>query len=77
MVLCTDLDWEQDIRMPLTMRKPGGMRLHLPMQFFTGAVARASRSSDWLMNKTVPRMPLDELSMSSNTARKVNVQKHV
>jgi hypothetical protein len=36
MVLCTDLDWELDIRMPLTMRKPGGMRLHLPMQFFTG-----------------------------------------
>ena len=27
-----------------------GMRLHLPMQFFTGAVARASRSADGLMN---------------------------
>jgi len=27
-----------------------GMRLHLPMQFFTGAVARASRSSDSLLN---------------------------
>jgi predicted alpha/beta superfamily hydrolase len=30
--------------------KAWGMRLHLPMQFFTGAVARASRSSDPLLN---------------------------
>ena len=30
--------------------KAWGMRLHLPMQFFTGAVARASRSNDQLSN---------------------------
>jgi len=30
--------------------KSWGMRLHLPMQLFTGAVARASRSSDSLLN---------------------------
>jgi predicted alpha/beta superfamily hydrolase len=30
--------------------KSWGMRLHLPMQLFTGAVARASRSSDLLLN---------------------------
>ena len=30
--------------------KAWGMRLHLPMQLFTGAVARASRSSDSLLN---------------------------
>jgi predicted alpha/beta superfamily hydrolase len=32
--------------------KAWGMRLHLPMQFFTGAVARASRSDDPLLNMT-------------------------
>ena len=30
--------------------KAWGVRLHLPMQFFTGAVARASRSSDGDLN---------------------------
>jgi len=44
--------------------KSWGMRLHLPMQLFTGAVARASRSSDSLLNtgwcrvyRRVPRLP--------------------
>jgi hypothetical protein len=30
--------------------KAWGMRLHLPMQLFTGVVARASRSADGLIN---------------------------
>ena len=34
--------------------KSWGMRLHLPMQFFTGAVARASRSNDPLLNPKAP-----------------------
>jgi len=34
--------------------KAWGMRLHLPMQLFTGAVARASRSSDSLLNPNAP-----------------------
>jgi hypothetical protein len=35
--------------MPRMMRKPGGIRLHLPMQLFTGMVAHASRSGDPLL----------------------------
>jgi hypothetical protein len=31
--------------------KAWGMRLHLPMQFFTGAVARASRRRDGDLNQ--------------------------
>jgi predicted alpha/beta superfamily hydrolase len=34
--------------------KAWGMRLHLPMQLFTGMVARASRSSDSLLNPNAP-----------------------
>jgi hypothetical protein len=30
------------------------MRLHLPMQLFTGAVARASRRSDLLLSTNLP-----------------------
>jgi hypothetical protein len=43
------------------------MRLHLPMQLFTGAVARASRSSDPLMNDSAEGNRSRGISISNET----------
>jgi predicted alpha/beta superfamily hydrolase len=42
--------------------KAWGMRLHLPMQFFAGAIARASRSGDPLMKKVTRRIASEEFT---------------
>ena len=47
--------------------KAWGMRLHLPMQLFTGAVARASRSSDPLRSDSAEGNRSREISMSNET----------
>jgi hypothetical protein len=47
--------------------KAWGMRLHLPMQLFTGAVARASRSSDPTMHDSVEGNRSKEIVMSNET----------
>ena len=47
--------------------KAWGMRLHLPMQLFTGAVARASRSSDPLTSDSAEEIRSKGIAMSNET----------
>jgi hypothetical protein len=44
-----------------------GMRLHLPMQLFTGTVPRASRSSDPLMNDSAEGNRFGGICISNET----------